>query len=172
MAEVVYRLLETLNMVGEVEAICFDTTSSNSGIHRESVKLLQDKLNRPIMFLACRHHIGELAIKHASEVVRGPSQGSDDPLFKKFKTEFQTIDNNKTSWVWPEKGTFRESLAVKVLEWTSKQMNKDWPREDYRELLELITVFIGGQVTRVRAGIAEDVDFHIRKQGKVLELLF
>ena len=70
MAEVVYRLLETLNMVGEVEAICFDTTSSNSGIHRGSVKLLQDKLNRPIMFLACRHHIGELAIKHTSEAVQ------------------------------------------------------------------------------------------------------
>ena len=73
MADAVYTVLNNVNMCGEVQALVFDTTSSNSGSKRGSVKLLQDRLNHPILALACRHHIAELAIKHANEVVRGPS---------------------------------------------------------------------------------------------------
>ena len=75
MADAVHNVLDNMDMCNEVEALVFDTTSSNSGIHKGSVVLLQEKLKHPIMSLACRHHVAELAIKHASESVRGPSSG-------------------------------------------------------------------------------------------------
>ena len=75
MASAVFDVLSNAGMLDEIEAIVFDTTSSNSGSKKGSVKLLQDKLNRPILPMACRHHIAELVIKHASENVRGPSSG-------------------------------------------------------------------------------------------------
>ena len=75
MADAVHNVLDSMDMCNEVEALVFDTTSSNSGIHKGSVVLLQEKLKHPIMSLACRHHVAELAIKHASRSVRGPTKG-------------------------------------------------------------------------------------------------
>ena len=53
----------------------WDTTASNSGVHQGSATLLEQELQHNILWLACRHHIGELHIKHADERVRGKSNG-------------------------------------------------------------------------------------------------
>ena len=59
---------EAINNWGLSEGIiacCFDTTSSNSGINSGSCVLLQQLLNRQLLWLACRHHIPELILKAA-----------------------------------------------------------------------------------------------------------
>ena len=42
-----------------------------------------------------------------------------------------------------------------------------WPREDYRELLELVTIYLGGVVKRVHGGQATVVPVQIRKPGAI-----
>ena len=47
-----------------------------------------------------------------------------------------------------------------------------WEREDYRELLELIVIFLGGVVKRIRKNSAVPVDIYIRKPGAVHQAHF
>lgn len=56
----VYDTLKNWNMLEKVQAFVFDTTASNSGTLNGSCVLLEQILNRPILFLACRHHIFEI----------------------------------------------------------------------------------------------------------------
>ena len=49
----------------------WDTTSSNTGVRGGSATLFEEELGQGILWLACRHHIGELHVKHADQEVRG-----------------------------------------------------------------------------------------------------
>ena len=76
MAHALHDCLAENEIVDKDEAGVFDTTSSNSGKWRASVVvLLEELLQRVLLWLACRHHVSELCIKHAHEAVRGPSSG-------------------------------------------------------------------------------------------------
>ena len=64
-AEAVKRALEEWGLKDLIIACGFDTTSSNTGIHKGSCVLLQEMLQRQLLWLACRHHILELLVKAA-----------------------------------------------------------------------------------------------------------
>ena len=53
----------------------WDTTASNTGIHSGSAMLMEQELGHAILWLACRHHIGELHVKHANIQCRGARKG-------------------------------------------------------------------------------------------------
>ena len=125
-------------------------------------------LGRSALCLACRHHIPELHIKHANEVVRGPSDGPDDKIFKEFKKQWNSIDlEERDLWTWPDNiNDWRYVRANEVLIWAESHMrNATWPREDYRELLELVVVYLGGTVKRVQKNKLVNVEAYIRKPG-------
>ena len=42
-----------------------------------------------------------------------------------------------------------------------------WDRKDYQELLELVVIYLGGVVNRIRKKSAVPIDVHIRKPGAV-----
>ena len=46
-----------------IVALVFDTTSSNTGVRQGATVRLQEALDRPVLFLGCRHHISELIVK-------------------------------------------------------------------------------------------------------------
>ena len=75
MSNAVYDLGVQYGLIERVRAVVFDTTASNSGCWKGSVTLFEKRLGRSILWLACRHHIVELHIKHANEALRGPSKG-------------------------------------------------------------------------------------------------
>ena len=72
-------LMTTLNVWdipdNNIIGMCWDTTASNTGRRQGSATLFEEELGRVIMWLACRHHIGELHIKHADVEVRGDWAG-------------------------------------------------------------------------------------------------
>ena len=111
------------------QAVVFDTTSSNSGKWRGSVALLEELLHRVLLWLACRHHVSELCIKHAHEAVRGPSSGPDDPLFKRFKERFGFIAlEDRNVWNWPNDEDWTHQKAEQVLAWANTHMEHGtWP---------------------------------------------
>ena len=104
------------------------------------------------MWLACRHHIGELHVKHAYIKVRGVWNGPSDKTFDDFRTEFPNLpaDGNLRVWGWPEMErpyTFLAARALEVLNFYQQHLlNESFGREDYREHCELIIKFLGGQV--------------------------
>ena len=127
-----------------------------------------------LLWLACRHHVSELCIKHAHEAVRGPSLGPDDPLFKRFKERFGFIAlEDRNVWNWPNDDHWRHQKAEQVLAWPNTHMEHGtWQREDYRELLELVVIFLGEVVKRIRKNAAVPIDIVIRKPGAVHQARF
>ena len=69
-AEVVTDLLQDWDLNQEVCA-----TSSNTGAEIGACKLLEDWLGRPILGMACRHHVYELHIKRMFQEVTGSTKG-------------------------------------------------------------------------------------------------
>ena len=61
-AEATLDLLKVWNLSDRVVALMFDTTASNSGIHKGAAKLMEAHLDRKLPYLACHHHILDLVI--------------------------------------------------------------------------------------------------------------
>ena len=134
----------------------------------------EELLQRVLLWLACHHDVSELCIKHAHEAVRGPSSQPDDPLFKRFKERFGCIAlEDRNMWNWPNDDDWRHQKAEQVLAWANTRMEHEtWPREDYRELLELVVIFLGGVVKRIWKNAAVPIDIVIRKPNAVHQARF
>ena len=72
-------------------------------------------------------------------------------------------------WTWPvNQDDWRLQRAEEVLTWATTHMEiGTFPREDYRELIELVAIFLGGVVKRVRQGVAVAIKPSIRKPGAI-----
>lgn len=79
----VVNLLSTWEVTDNVIGLVFDTTASNTGIHRGCATLLEQQLGRAVLWLACRHHFYELHIKHVWSAVIGDSNSPIEPLLKR-----------------------------------------------------------------------------------------
>lgn len=53
----------------------FDTTSANTGLHEGAAVHIENGLGHSLLWLACRHHIAELHIKHSYDKVQGATKG-------------------------------------------------------------------------------------------------
>ena len=81
---------------------------------------------------------------------------------------FSTLDRKVYSqWTWPpDAPDWRYARATSVLKWANDHMELGtWCREDYRELLELVVLFLGGAVKRVRNEQVVVVEDVVRKPG-------
>ncbi len=80
-----------------------------------------------------------------SSVLTGPA----DPLYKRFQAAFPRLRLGQWStWTWPAnqqdwKHQRADQLLLLFRTWME---NNIFPREDYRELLELAVTYLGGQV--------------------------
>ncbi len=154
----------------QIIALSWDTTASNTGHKTGSSTLFEQHLQRSVMWLACRHHIGELHVKHADIKVRGAWNGPSDKLFENFREEFANLpgDRNLRVWSWPEMErpyTFLAAHACDVLNFCQHHLlTESFGRDDYRELCELIIKFLGGQV--IRPGQQVD-SFQMRAPGAI-----
>ena len=91
-------VIETLNMWGitdNVQALSFDTTSSNTGRHNGACILIEQKLKKNMFYFACRHHVLELILGAAFSAVLKGTSGPEVTLFKRFKDQWKHIDETK-----------------------------------------------------------------------------
>ena len=78
--------------------------------------------------------------------------GPADPLYKPFQAAFNhMVLGQWTTWNWPRnhqdwKFQRGEQLLLLFHRWMT---NNTFPREDYRELLELAVTYLGGQVSQL-----------------------
>lgn len=129
--------------------MCFDTTSSNTGVRLGACTFIQKRLNRSLFFFACRHHIYELAISSAfTAALNEVSSGPDIQLFVRFKKSWPTIDKNSflSGLETPRVlSLFSEDKIKENMMFAETQLNiLNDGRSDYREVLYLIILFLGG----------------------------
>ncbi|XP_044580402.1 uncharacterized protein LOC123262280 isoform X2 [Cotesia glomerata] len=128
-----------------VKAVCFDTAYTNTGIHRGAGVELENLLGRKLIWLPCRHHVIELLIKGVFEVYWPTQNGPNVSIFGRFKNNWNKIDKSKYS------AGINDPIVAKVLsekkdetlDFIESYSLKYLPRNDYREFLELSSIFLG-----------------------------
>ena len=152
----------------------WDTTASNTGRKKGAATYFESRLRRAIFWLACRHHIGELHVKHRDLNIRVPNtKAPEDIMFKKFQAIFESLPPcNYRSFEWPamlvHPMDFLTTCALDVLQWGTEQMREgmfNQQRDDYRELCELVVVYLGGAVSRKRKAGVTQIAFTMRHPG-------
>lgn len=160
-AEVIYLSLEEWMIIDRVKGMCFDTTSTNTGMAQGACTLLEKKIGRPLLWLACRHHVLELIVAAVyTKLMKEVSSGPDILLFKKFKKSWSTIDSAQIQSGMDDavvQQIFSASEKLCTIDFINSQleiMNKE--RADYREMLYLALLFLG-----------EPIQVAIRKPGAI-----
>lgn len=146
-AMAVFAAIEDWGLNTRICGMAFDTTSSNTGLKSGACTLIEQKLGKRLLSFACRHHIHEIVLEKVFSLTLAPSSGPEIQMFKRFQNSWAAIDQ----------GSFRTGLhdaevAAKitvdkreeVLIFVQQQLEEQQPREDYRELLKLVVIFLGG----------------------------
>lgn len=95
-ANAVVELLKEWDIMDYVSGICFDTTASNTGRLSGACKRIEDQLGKPLLYLACRHHINELVLKVAFEKSMNiKTSGPEVQIFKRFQNSWPNLDKSK-----------------------------------------------------------------------------
>ena len=66
--------------------MCADTTASNTGKDNGAIRnIVVHALERPVLWLMCRHHSYERHIAHVMKVLLGPTKGPSKGLYVKLR---------------------------------------------------------------------------------------
>lgn len=98
---------------------------------------------------------------------RGPTEGPDTRLFKRFRREWSSIDHAKY-YAAPDsffQNPVLSSLRQEMLEYLPQALEKQQPRDDYQELLYLSLLFLGSQ-HETKSIRAPGPTHHARWMGK------
>lgn len=144
-ATAVADLITEWGLVDCIVAMCFDTTASNTGHTSGACVLLEQKLEKRLLHLACRHHILELILagvfKESLELMSGP----DVAIFKRFQQAWSSLDHNKYK-VGCDNEVAMSALdrdRQDIREFVLSQLTLNHPRDDYFEFLNLVLIFLG-----------------------------
>lgn len=139
--------LQEWNLRDKVAAMSFDTTAANTGRINGACTLLQQKLEKDLLWLACRHHILEVICGDVFKKIFGPSSGPNVELFRRFQEYWPKIDQASYR-PCTDSRLFGDLLSLKCesvafcLNFLTANTDH-LPRDDYKELLELNLIFLG-----------------------------
>ena len=152
-ATVVFNTITGWGISDQVSVMSFDTTASNIGHCAGACLLLEKKLGKSLLHLACRHHIMELVPGNAF----GKSSSPNVILFKRFQKKWAFIDQSCYQLGPTDEHLKKHILLVlaDILSFANAEFRVKHPRDDYRELLELTIILLreslpGGVVLSVQ----------------------
>ena len=126
-----------------MKALSFVTNASNIGLSAGACTIIEQRLKQDVLHLACRHHIYELVLEKAFTACLGPSSGRDVLLFKRFHAKCESIDGTKPELL--ENCDMSSHLHdTRLLAQFSRLFDRQHPRGDYREMLELAIIVLVG----------------------------
>ncbi|KAK3925525.1 Replicase polyprotein 1ab [Frankliniella fusca] len=158
-AQAVVSLLIDWDLKENLMGLVFDTTSTNSGRWGGACVLIQQKLGKELLEFACRHHVLELVLGAVFDNLVGNSK-SPDLLFGDFlKNHWKTIDKETYRTAAASRGLLKLiPNADEIIKFSCEHLQNRQPRDDYKELLELTIIFLGGSVPG-------KVEYTFRKPG-------
>ena len=114
--------------------LLFDTTSSNTGHKTAACISLQKKLDRPLLWLGCRHYVGEIVLKHVWDKLKiEASKSPEITIFQRFKDNFQLLPYTDLSIVKRDVdiGCRRDDVLSVLFDAINSKNSKVWMRGDY-----------------------------------------
>ena len=146
LANAVYHALCHWGLNTRVKGVCCDTTNANLGAKNGAATLLEDLLWYDLLYLPCRHHIFEIILSACFENKLPGTNGPNAPLFKRFQEDWDNIDKKKYK-TGLDGNTMDPKLSSQIpdiIKFIVEYLNKQQPRDDYKELLLLCKIFLGG----------------------------
>ena len=145
-AAAVFEAAVAWNITDNVKCMCFDTTSVNSGPRNGACILLEQKLDKDMLWFACRHHILEIVLQAVVLDCLGPSKGPEITIFNWFKNTWQFINRADFQTASSDECVFTavSHVITDIIAFAEMQTLLYQPRDDYRELLDLTIIFLGG----------------------------
>ena len=92
MSSAVVASLVEWSLTDNVQSMSLDTTASNTGVRVGACLLIERKFRKPLLHLACRHHVHEVIIEKVFTECLGSSSGPGIDIFKKFRDKWSSID--------------------------------------------------------------------------------
>ena len=141
-ASTIHSVISEWAISDRIRALCFDTTATNTGSKGGVCLRLQQILGRDLLHLACRHHVLEILLAAVfSTLIPEASQSPDVATFVRFREFWPLVDQDHYRTA---KEVLKEDWVDDVIKLCQDQLRQDHSRDDYRELLELAVVFLGG----------------------------
>lgn len=132
-------LMEEWQCVDSIVNMVFDTTASHTGHLSAACVAIQNKLDRPLLWSACRHHIGEVILSHVfADIKIEVSKSPDVVIFSKFRKHYEEIQTGSNKHLCRlDKSSYTEEAAaiIKDLEENSIKVlyaKYDFARDDYK----------------------------------------
>lgn len=145
MAAAAYKLIVDYAIENNVVAMSFDTTAPNTGGDNGACTLLEGKLGRFLLWLACRHHVHEIFLRSAWDVKFPASSAPEVNFFERFRKEWNQIDKSKfVPGIRDEivKRAISDQKRKEIIEFCESVWDQNFVRDDYRELIELTFIFL------------------------------
>lgn len=172
-AQAVYEALQDWCLSENIQSLCCDSTSSNTGRIKGACITLERLLGKDLLYLICRHHIQELVLKCSFEKKFGKTSSPDVQIFNKFEAFWKTA--NKNCYDTGISDFFvNESLRddkEEILQFCLEYLKKDLARHDYKEFLELAIIFLGGELPKGIVFHSPGAHHHARWMSKAIYCL-
>ncbi|GBP97218.1 hypothetical protein EVAR_103878_1 [Eumeta japonica] len=119
-ARAVYETIESWNLCEQIKCMCFNTPAVNTGLKNGACIHLEQKMEKDMLWLACRHHV--------MEIIWSDIDQADYKAVSSDASSLQTVEN----------------IAAYIISFAQDQLNRYQPRDDYKELLNLTIIYLGG----------------------------
>lgn len=128
----------------KIEAMCFDTTAVNTGSLKGACIILQQLLEKDLLYLACRHHVLELVLKEVFLCKMGKTNAPQPDIFREFQKEWSKFDKTKFKTVQADEHIFKKINQLdKISQFLQHELKNRHPRDDYKEFIHLCLIYLG-----------------------------
>ena len=125
------------------EGVCCDTTASKFGWKNGAAAILEEIIDKDLIYLACRHHVYEIILAAAFTAKIPGTSGPNVSIFLRFQSQWPEIDKNSyKNGLHGLESSLKEQIPS-TIQFIKEYLNSELPRSDYKELLQLSLVFLG-----------------------------
>ena len=132
--------------------LLFDTTASNTGHHISTACVtLQQAIGRPLLWSACRHHIGEVIIGHVfNDLKIETSRSPEITVFNRLRGNFHLVHkHNEKKLSNFDSSSYTAKTQILIQYWKEQAVMtarspKQYQRDDYQELSQLCLLYLEG----------------------------
>lgn len=172
----VFNQLNIWQLIEKIQAVCFDTTAANTGSENGAAVLLERKIGRDLLYLPCRHHIFEIVLREVflRMVFNSTTVGPNIPLFERLKKEWNNLDQTFFNIGTTDdivKRHINPRMAEEIKHFCFDQLAKNICRDDYKELLELVVLFLGFNLPNGNRFRKPGASHHARWMAKAIYAL-
>ena len=140
-AQASLELIKIWDCAKSLRGMVFDTTSSNTGAQTAACVSLQNALSKPLLWFACRHHIGEIILTHVWAVLNiETSKSPEISLFQRFQKSFPTISIADKNFDIFDR-TQNVSKNEEIIALCNSYLAQPTSRDDYKELVQLTLLY-------------------------------